>query len=230
MQYGDNLIGAVPSSAMATRTQVIQNSFKYGTWQNIRAEVYGGSKTKQMNVNPSQLRLVRTLSASSSVVEFKFGSNISVSSYELGLSSQDSFVPTGIALKFGIVSDLTKIGNNDLVQTADDTVFATGTHAAIQAILSGTFEFSVAGQETIYLQASDVLDFGSYDQTNGSYVLGGTKFHELLKTIKFSGNEVNTVKFQANGDISSMAANSTAMLILDGFVIRRNSTALTRQA
>lgn len=229
MTYGENLIGAVPSASVPTRTQVIQNSFKYATWQNIRSEVYGGSKTQQMNVNPSQLRLVRSLSSSSSNVEFEFGSNISVASYEMGLSSQDSFVPTGIAIKFGRVSDLANIGNENLVQTADATLFTTGA-AAIQAFISGTFEFQVAGQETIYIQSTDTLDFGTYNESTGAYVLGGTKFHELLKTIKFSGNEVNRVSFKANGAISSMEATSTAMLILDGFVIRRNSTALTRQA
>jgi hypothetical protein len=229
MQYGENLIGAVPGSHMPTRTQVIQNSFKYATWQNIRSEVYGGSKNLQMNVNPSQLRIVESLSASNSVIDFQFGSNISVAAYELGLSSQDSFVPTGIAIKFGVVSDIAAIGNETLVQTADTTEFATGS-AAIQAFLSGTFEFQVAGQETIYIQAADVLDFGTYNETTGAYQLGGTKFHELLKTIKFSGNEVNTIRFKANGAISAMEANSTAMLVLDGFVIRRNATAVTRQA
>ena len=228
---GENLIGSVPASNVPVRTQIIQGSHKYATWQNIRAEVFGGSKGLQMNVNPSQLRLVKALTSNDSVIDFQFGSNISHESYEIGLSSQDAFVVTGVAIKFGVVTTIANLGNETLVQSADATEMGSANAAkAVKAFLQGTHEFSVAGQETIFKQSTDVLDFENFNETPGQYRLGSTMFHELLKTIRFKGSEVNEVSFKANGSIADMPANAYAMLVLDGFIIRRNQTAITRQA
>lgn len=232
---GQNLIGAMPEQHAPSVTRVIQNSFKYATLQAIKSgHGFAGNLENQFNINPAQIRLVRDVTASGSVISFEFGNGIKYEKYESGLGNQDAFVPTGIALRFGIVANKTVIGNETLVQNANPTTFAGNSGAdakAVKAFLSGKFELRADNEETIYEQSTTVLNFlETFTNTEGVYRLGDTTFHELLKTVMFSGSQLNVLRVEASGSIASIPSNLVCELVLDGFILRRKSTPITRQA
>lgn len=235
MRKGDSLIGAVPEQHAPSVTRVIQNSHKYAVLQQLKArQGFAGNMETQFNINPTQLRLVQDVTASSSELAYSFGDGQKYESYETGLGTSDAFVITGIALKLGVVATVAEIGNEVLVQNANATTFAGNSGAdakAIQAFLSGTFDLRAAGEETLYGQSASVLDFiDTFANSEGTYRLGNTTFHEVLKTVELSGNEQNIVTVKANGSITSIPANLRGMLVLDGFILRRKKTSITRQA
>lgn len=232
---GKNLIGTMPHQGAPSVTRVIQGSHRYATLQAIKAnEGFAGNIENQFNVNPSQIRLVRKVTPNSSEIVFTFGDGQKYENYEQGLGSTDAFVVTGVALKLGVVATVGNIGNETLVQNANTTTFAGNSGAdakAILAFLAGTFEFRAMGEETIYKQSSSVLNFlETFTDSEGVYRLGDTTFHELLKTMMFSGSEINEMIIKANGSIASIPANLQSVLVLDGYILRKKTTPITRQS